>query len=288
MRYLVKHFDVISLDDFVYHPKNKKLPRHVVIITFDDGFKDNYTQAYPILRKYGVPATFFLTTNSIGTNRWIWVEEIIYMIRNTNQSEITVKFSNPIKYSLRTQKERTSVILSLIPKLIRIKQSDREKIIASLRKDLKVSVPERFSQNFMLSWREIKEMQNGGMSFGAHTLTHPSLTTIDEKLANIEVSKSKTDIEKKLGCSIIAFSYPFGTKRDFNESTRDMLINSGYLCACTSVNGTNTLEGDLYSLKRIGIYAQDGVKALILKMALACVHDFFAFIKNKVLMRGVA
>ena len=103
----------------------------------------------------------------------------------------------------------------------------------------------------MLSWTQIKEMSNNNISFGSHTFTHPILTKVETDRAKYEILSSKIEIERKIGKQVFCFSYPNGMEQDFNEETIKMVEESGYICACSSINGKNGLKNGLFSLERI-------------------------------------
>jgi peptidoglycan/xylan/chitin deacetylase (PgdA/CDA1 family) len=140
MEYLRKNYNVVSLDKIIYFIKEgKSLPKKPVAITFDDGYYNVYQNAYPILKKYKLPATIFITTGYV-------------------------------------QKQ----------------------------------MPLNQVQLSMLSWDEIKEMSDNGVTMGAHTITHPNLEQVDLETAKKEILESKQEIEANIGKKVKYFSSPFG------------------------------------------------------------------------------
>jgi len=158
-------------------------PQDSLIITFDDGFKTVYDQAFPALRRNDMSATVFLT---VGKN--------------------TV---NHQSHRLPSHEGRP-----------------------------------------MLSWHEIREMQQQGIEFGAHTLTHPDLTRLPLEQVEVELSGSKRTIEDILGIEVGCFSYPHGR---FSQSIYEIARNY-FLCACSVKLDVVTLNSDLHALERIDAY----------------------------------
>ncbi len=191
IRFLAQEFNIISLADLTAWLHNgRKIPPDSVVITFDDGFRNNYVNAYPILKKYAAPATIFLTVDQI-------VED---------DSEL--------------DGDRTS---------------------------------------HYLSWAEVKEMSRDGISFGSHTLTHAQLTSLTLEQARREIQVSKKLVEERIGEPIHCFAYPFGTSYDFDEDIKNIVAESGYVCACTCLHGTNAQKTDAYLLRRTKIEVDDGM-----------------------------
>ncbi len=213
IRFLAQEFNIISLSDLAaYLHSGRELPPDSVVITLDDGFRDNYVNAYPILKKCEAPATIFLTVDRI-------VEE------NSGAQDL--------------DDDRTPLYLS---------------------------------------WAEVKEMSGDRISFGSHTLTHNSLTSLTLEQARHEIQVSKKLVEERIGEPIHCFSYPFGTRRDFDEDIRNIVAESGYVCACTSLHGTNVQKTDAYLLKRTKIEVDDGM--YVFKKAMRGGLDVF-FLLNR-------
>ncbi|RJQ17502.1 MAG: polysaccharide deacetylase family protein [Nitrospiraceae bacterium] len=192
MEYLVANFTMVSLPDFYkLRIAGKSLPDRLAIITFDDGYEDNYTYAFPVLKQFGIKATVFLTTGFIN-------------------GEVDI-----------TEKDGTY-------------------------QDLKA-----------LTWEQVREMRGDGISFGAHTHTHPILTEISLDQAEGEISRSKKILEEKLGEPAGLFAYPFGQPKTFNRNIIDLLKKHGFKSACSTLWGCNNSNVDIFSLNRIRIDACD-------------------------------
>jgi len=220
MEYIKRHgYEVISLDELARSIKEKRmLKRNKVVITFDDGYKDNFEYAYPVLRKFGYPATIFLITNFIDRS------SIRALKRFLNWDEAMALSKGKISFGGRTY-------------IFRIN-------------DLAITEEKKF-----LSWDEVIIMHKGGISFGGHTKTHFDLGVIeDEEAALEEIEGSKKAIEDRIGAPADYFCYPGG---GFNERAKQMLIQAGYKGACTTNRGFAKFNSDVYELKRIKVTNSD-------------------------------
>ncbi|MGA8849160.1 MAG: polysaccharide deacetylase family protein [Dehalococcoidia bacterium] len=248
IEYLSHGYEFLRLDALVecIHQR-KSLPEKAVVITFDDGYKDNYLYAYPILKKYRIPATIFLSTGYIDKSRLFWWDEIRYIINNTTAVQLDLDELG--KYSLcPANRCRAGFIIS--DKLKDLPGGRKNVLIAKLTNICQVSIPPSLGTEFVLSWDEVGEMSNDCIAFGAHTVNHPILTNVPLEQARWEITQSKKDIEERLGKEVTAFSYPYG---DFNPKIVKLVQESGFTCAFSgSPNKLVSRKDSPYGLGRIG------------------------------------
>jgi peptidoglycan/xylan/chitin deacetylase (PgdA/CDA1 family) len=260
MAFLKKHFALISLDEAVKILKSgRKTDRPTVVITFDDGFEDNYRLAFPVLRKLEVPATIFLTAGLIGTNRLPWPDEIGQAILHTKESKLQLNFcfKNAV-FGLRGLKERRKAYAKISSKLKELTYSERINLSDEITNKLLPS-PQRGegkgegsnSKARMLNWDEVKEMAQNNIAFGAHTMTHPILTKMPASWARKEILDSKRVIEDKSAVSVRHFAFPNGRPQDFNEELKAYCKQAGFESVSTAVYGCNKPGDDVYALKRL-------------------------------------
>ncbi len=190
-------YHVLSLEDYLCYRREQRLPpAHSVVITVDDGYTDNYTLAYPILRRYGFPATIFLVSGQVGNaNQW-------------DQQGALVGRS-------------------------------------------------------IMSWTEIREMLRAGLSFGAHTRTHPALTEVSSDRARDEIENSRADLERELGLPIALFSYPHGK---YNDTARASVEQAGFWGACSTRAGLNSAATPDFELRRTEVRGTDSLMRFILAL----------------------
>ncbi len=257
MAFLSRHFQVVTLEKLLaYVNGDCRISGQPVAITFDDGYRDNYLYAFPVLLKYGVPAMFYLTTDCIDAKRALWTSELRYIIFRSPKSFLNVA-SLDVSFPIETVEERSTAIQQVKVRLVVMEKSEREEILTELRKEAGISPEDiRAFGEVMLDWQDIILMRRYGMQFGAHTLSHPSLPNIPRHEARTEVVFSKWVLEDRLSEEIRHFSYPNpGDVRHSSPDIAEMLKDAGYSSATTSVPG-RVVEGDeAFQLKRKGIYS---------------------------------
>jgi peptidoglycan/xylan/chitin deacetylase (PgdA/CDA1 family) len=249
MEYLAQNCNVCTLETAVEGIKRGNLPENAVVVTFDDGYQDNFVNAYPILKKYSIPATIFLATEAIGTNQLLWHDRVFSAFRATQKSFLDGVGEERGGYPLRTLDEKLVAQGKVLRFLWSMDHKQRLSWVERLLQKLGVA-EEVGSSRLMLTWDEVKTMQRNGISFGSHTISHPILSRMPAATAKEEIYASKRAIEDILGSPATAFAYPVGRREDFNQSIKMMVKDAGYLCALTTIFGTNDMRQDLYELKR--------------------------------------
>lgn len=236
--------------------KKKPFPENACLITFDDGWQDNYTNAYPVLKKHGVPALVFLTTDYIGTNRMFWHEElkqILERLPSNAGSEILEGFRrrragqtvDRIETILKAKgRGRRLLINDLIIYLKNLGPSQIQEIIEELRRSIKIIEPRGTS---MLSWEQVEQMSRNGFGFGSHTKSHALLTQINNQQVAKELRESKRAIENNLSKPVYFLSYPNGY---YNEEIIQIAKDAGYLACFTCLPGANKKSTNSLELKR--------------------------------------
>jgi peptidoglycan/xylan/chitin deacetylase (PgdA/CDA1 family) len=231
-------------------------PSNAVILTVDDGYEDFFTYAYPILKKYGVPATVFVTFNFLERKIWLWPDLLKFILKNSRFNEISVRDREfQRKFSLEEECNQQSAWSDIADYCLAIGHSRCIEFIDELGRDLDVKVPKHPTTDFRgLSWNHVREMAAEGIEIGSHTNNHPRLTTIDEKALAHEIYDSKHSIEGAIDREVSCFAFPFGTRSDIDERSKQMLRDAGYRMAFAAYFGNN-FGNDPFEINRIA--AQD-------------------------------
>lgn len=228
IRCLARYFKFVTLSQLIDHVGLSREP--LAAITFDDGYKNTLTNAFPVLKKNNISSTIFLTTGSINNDDFIWTDKLkLLKSRDVNISEETQKHLKRLPNS--------------------IKNIELNKLL-SQTKLITESIP---AEEKMLAWDDIKDMSKEGIEFGAHTVNHPILTNVDYNEAKKEINDSKLEIEAQIDRKVTTFCYPNGTDVDFNESIKQILKVSGFKCAVTAIEGKFRNDDDYFALKRISL-----------------------------------
>jgi peptidoglycan/xylan/chitin deacetylase (PgdA/CDA1 family) len=249
MDYLASNFNVLSLEDAVERMRINDIPDSAVVITFDDGYKDNYLNAFPILKRLSISATIFLTTEIIGSEKVIWHDRVFSAFRETKSPYLKGFVNTSRRVPLETIRDKLNAQREVLDFLRTLDDRERMIWIDKLIEHLNVKDGGE-TQGIMLTWEEITIMHQKGISVGSHTVTHPILSKLPIDRARVEISESKKIIEKKLDTKIKAFAYPSGRREDFDATTKDLLREAGYECALTMIFGPNENGQDLFELRR--------------------------------------
>lgn len=251
IQYLKDHYTILKLDDAVTALKNNTpLPPFPLVITFDDGYKNNLEYASPILQKYNVPATIFVVTDFIENKTPLWVDRLEYVVGHGKT------------FADKTYQEKTKIDDTLRNSFKHIPTQEREECLQQLEKENVVSLAT--SSDFELyapcTFEEMAFHNTKGISFGAHTVHHPILTQLPFEEAKAEISDSVAMLKNKNLLSSCIFAYPNGQSSDFNEDIKLAVKDSGCKGAVSTLSGTNTASTDLYALKR---YTMDGTDSML-------------------------
>jgi peptidoglycan/xylan/chitin deacetylase (PgdA/CDA1 family) len=249
MDYVAANCNILPLEEAVERMSRDDVPENAVVLTFDDGYRDNYLNAFPILKKRSLAATIFLATDAIGSGKVLWHDRIFSAFRNTRVASLR-SFGSPSKvYSLKNSEEKVAALHDLLAFFWSI--SDRERASWADRLIAELEVDDLTEQaGLMLSWNEVRTMQKGGISFGSHTVTHPVLSQVPIDRAEEEIRTSKQAIEAELGTPVKTFAYPCGKRNHFTENVKQALRGAGYICAVTTIFGANDCRRDPYELRR--------------------------------------
>lgn len=259
--FLKKYFNIIGFEDI--GGIDARCKKDFVIITFDDGYRDNYMRAFPILKKHQVPATVFLATGFISTNDLLWYDKLAWILnRCTSVPGTGTLVKNGIEQDLirdlagyfnASAAGRAKYLNALALKLRLLPQKKQDDILCALSKACHVCSWPDDQERAMLSWDEVREMSKYKISFGAHTRSHPALSLLSLSEARTEIEGSKRDIEEKIQKPVSSFAYPYGKTEDYNDGIVQLVKGSGYKYACTTNSGSERLPfGSPYSLRRKG------------------------------------
>ena len=251
LNFLASEFNICPLEEVIEQMNGYSVPDNAIVITFDDGYKDVYDNAFPILQRLSIPATVFLTTGSVGSGNLLWHDTVFYAFRET-QALFLEDFGNEGQiYPLRSLEEKLFAQKEILKFLWSLGEDERSYWIGRLVEMLDVSA-EVNGSDLMLTWDEVRLMHASGISFGSHTVSHPILSSLSADRAQQEIYESKRIIEEKLAVTVKTFAYPNGRKCDYNETTKSILKEAGYYCALTTIFGANQNGQDLFELRRGG------------------------------------
>ncbi len=250
---LKKYFELIPLREITTEAHASiKRTKPICILTFDDGWKDFYDFAFPLIKKYQVPATVFLPTEFIGTDKRFWTDRFANFLLHHKGTINNSEFSDLIHKIDKLQGR----FEDRLEKSIELLKTYSLGIIEAFLDELEKTYPESMlskGRDF-LNWSEIHEMFNSGLiSFGSHTANHQILTILDKPEIEKELYASKEKLldQGVVEPSFIPFCYPNGT---YTQEFAGMVCSAGYHVAVTTKKGWNQFDTDMFTLNRISIH----------------------------------
>jgi peptidoglycan/xylan/chitin deacetylase (PgdA/CDA1 family) len=254
--YLKRRFHLATLEELFTMLGGGAPQATSVLVTFDDGYLDNYTLAFPILRAHGVQAVFFLPTAFVGTGKLPWWDVIAYFVKHSVKERIHLEYPEPANFDLIGEGPK-HVSVQILRLFTQVAMRDPEHFIAELEKACEVSRPKTGAERCFLNWDEARDMQKHGMVFGSHTHSHEVLTKLSPELQREEARRSREILERELNRCVDILAYPVGLKHCFSADTISTLQQTGYRAAFSFYGGSN-LAGKIrpFDIRRYGVADQ--------------------------------
>lgn len=251
-----RFFHAYTLSDACRRLRDGSLPQRSVAITFDDGYLDNATVALPTLQRYGLPATFFVATGYRG-NGIMWNDRIIESIRRCERDFLDLTSVNLERYELTSVFHRIRAVQAVLGRLKYLDQESRDLTATKIAELASVRLP----SDLMMSDRELRRLHAAGMEIGAHTVSHPILSAIDDGRAKSEIESSREVLESVIDGPVSAFAYPNGKPgTDFRRQHVGMVRDAGFACAVTTAPGPVRAESDPWQLGRVAPFDISRIK----------------------------
>lgn len=239
-------FQVLPLDHAVAGLTSGNLPPRALAITFDDGYADNATVALPLLQRHKMTATFFVATGFLDGGR-MWNDTLIEAVRTYSRSIIDLRDFGLGQYRAHTMAERRTAIYSLLAQVKYQESETRQRTVAAIAGALEGKLP----GDLMMSTGQVIGLRDAGMQIGAHTRSHPILSTLSDEAARVEMDGSKRDLEHILGEAVTMFAYPNGKPgRDYLARHADMAREVGFAAAVSTAPGVSTGLTPTFQLPR--------------------------------------
>jgi peptidoglycan/xylan/chitin deacetylase (PgdA/CDA1 family) len=250
VKYLAAHYTLAPVSQLADCLRRREIPPGLAAITIDDGYRDAYEIAFPILRKHCAPATVFVVTEFVNGTTWLWTDKPRYLtaLAAPQSFEIGIE-GRTLRLELNDGASR-AVAAGLINAALKpLSEEARDVLIELLAFELRVKLPQRPPTEYCaINWGQAREMADAGVEIGSHTLTHPLLTGLGADRLRAEVGQSRDRIQTALGRKVETFCYPNG---DYDLRTRREVARAGYQCAVTTDVGLNTELNDPLALRRV-------------------------------------
>lgn len=242
--FLKENFKVVAMDELLIDNKDK----FKIAITFDDGYLDNFTNALPILTRYNLPATIYITTGFICREAFAWWLELWNLIIEKKIFILKYEKLN-LNEDISSYNLKRKLYLELAKYFKNLPHAEHKKIFHILNNN---QFKTKFG-DFFLNENQLILLANSDLiTIGAHTHTHPNLKALSYNDCMFEIKKSKDYLEKILRKKIKHFAYPYGAKEFFSIRESDMLKDMGFSTAVTTLTG-QLKKDDNFFLPRIGL-----------------------------------
>jgi len=239
-------FTVLPLREAAARLRDGTLPVRAACVTFDDGYADNADVALPVLRRRGIPATFFVSTSFIDGGR-MWNDSVIETIRAKQGNELDARPIGLDALDISTTAARREAIDRVLSALKYLPQEERQKRADTLASD----APRPLPSDLMMSADQVRTLHASGMEIGAHTVTHPILARLDAVRASGEIRDSKRRLEAITGTPVTLFAYPNGKPgRDYGREHVGMVKELGFEAAVSTAWGVANAQSDAHQLPR--------------------------------------
>jgi len=255
LAFLKENYHVTTLSDIVSRLRAREpfVPNSVVL-TVDDGYRDFLTVAYPLLRKYQMPATLYVVPQFVDGQYMTWFDSLHEAAQSAAPGRYTFLMGSAVRtYELGSPESRNIAWEALADHCLALPTEDRVEFVDDARRVLNVpqvlNVPEQYAS---LSWDDVRGLDPALVDIGSHTMTHPILSRCRPELQRFEIVESKRMLEQKMGRRVEAFCYPNGMPRDFDKHCVELVAGAGYSSAVV-MYGTLVEQGeDPFLMQRIG------------------------------------
>lgn len=245
MQLLSEYFNVLPLQDALQKMQSGNLPPRAVCITFDDGYADNFTNALPILKRFGLSATFFIANGFLNGGR-MWNDTVIEAVRNFPQLELNLNQIGLGRFDLSDPQKRCRAAANIIQQIKHLPPAQRDRHTAFI-----AAQSRNLPDDLMMTSEQLTQLHLSGMEIGGHTVNHPILAKLDAQTAQREIAENKSFLENLLNASPRFFAYPNGKPlEDYLPQQVEIVKDAGYQAALSTQWGVAHRYGDGWQLPR--------------------------------------
>jgi peptidoglycan/xylan/chitin deacetylase (PgdA/CDA1 family) len=251
VRYLAARYKIVPLSQLAELLRDgREIPPRMAAITIDDGYRDAYEVAFPILRKHRAPATLFVVSEFLDGSIWLWTDKArrLAALAEPRSLEPTVN-GRTMRLEFTGEAKRKAAASQINSALKKLPEEARDAELERLARDLRVSLAARPPAEYgPITWAQARELADGGVEIGSHTLTHPILNHLGDDRLREEIGLSRERIAASLGREVTTFCYPNG---DYDHRAEREVERAGYRCAVSTEIGMNDGRSNPMALRRI-------------------------------------
>jgi peptidoglycan/xylan/chitin deacetylase (PgdA/CDA1 family) len=250
LRFLKEHCNVVHLSRLVAALRGvDSVPTNSVVLTVDDGYADFYRIAFPLLRRYEIPCTFFVTTNFVGGREWLWPDKVAWMLTRRDRFPDLHVAGHIVLGGDRAAAPRLRAEILALLQMVDFDELECE--LRQVARQLELEFPRQPVAGYQAcSWDQLREMETSGLvEVGGHTRSHVILSRLAPVRLPTEIDGCLEDLEANLGSRARSFCYPNGKPGDYSDAVRDAIARSGFVSACAAFYDRKHLD-DRYALRR--------------------------------------
>jgi peptidoglycan/xylan/chitin deacetylase (PgdA/CDA1 family) len=262
MNVLSKYYEVVPIghiEESRYLPYKGKKPR--AMITFDDGYRNNCSVAFPILKEYGFPATIFICSGLLNQKKMAWYDKVIYSIQRSSCNQIEIEGKN-FSFHHSDRSKRWDLINLLLTYLKKKNEYERNILVDDIENALDVPL----DQNecfFFLTDEDVRDLHKSGLiTIGAHTANHEILTNVSIIRAEETIRKNLSDLESLINDPVYYFSYPNG---NYNNGILKLLSSTPVKAAFTTISDIYSNRYSMFEIPRVGVGGYDHLEHFIMR-----------------------
>ncbi|PXX90720.1 polysaccharide deacetylase [Marinobacter vulgaris] len=215
-----------------YLESEQRVPRNAIVITVDDGYRDFYDIAWPVLREHSVPATLFVTTGFVSGDLWLWPDKISWILEHAGENNSVFQWQGLRIEENELKTNSPKIWKRLISFLLAVPDAEKHEVIAALADAWGLELPENAPERFAAcTWEQLRELQAAGIEIGGHTVTHPTLGQVNSSHAELEIRDCRARLAEELGREPFSFCYPNGMPDDFSADLMKQVEKNGFRCA---------------------------------------------------------
>ena len=267
MAWVTERLHPITLTDLAAAVEGRGvLPRRPVLVTFDDGYRDNLTAALPVLERYGVPATVFLATDHIGSDLPFWWDRAAWALHAAPSRRVAL----PLLGEVELASDRHSITRQWVQAAKQLPDVAMRSAVDALPRELGVSEKLGAFRGVALTWDDVAAMRGRGVTFEAHTCSHPILTRVDPTTAAGQISRSVQRVAEATGAPAIAFAYPNGLRSDVDDAVEAAVAAAGIRLAFTLAPGPSRWDEVVrrpLRIRRVYLHHDDGIDRFVAKVS---------------------
>src|SRR6266513_462702 len=268
MALLASDFNVLPLGEACARLARGGLPARAACITFDDGYADNERLALPILKRFGLQATFFVSTG-FSDGGGMFNDSVIEAVRCAPSGTHDLSRLGLGKYSLDDSASRRAAIDALLERIKYRPVGERSALVEQLVAAMRSKLP----KDLMMRPAQIKRLRDEGMEIGAHTVNHPILAVLETQQARAEIIDGKRRLEEITGAPVTLFAYPNGKPgRDYGPRDVELVKEAGFTAAVSTLGGVATRRSDVFQLPRFGLWGRSPLR-LGVRLLLNCARS---------------